>query len=218
MEAMGLLPLFRGSLVHDCLGAYFKFLKIRHYLCLAHILRELIFVHEELNQVWAQDMINLLIEAKKLSEQAEVEEEIGRTKISKRTRRRIKRRYDEIIEEGKRINPEPSPLATKKRGRVKRSKPLNLLIRLDKRKSEALGFFDYGYVPFDNNQAERDLRMMKVREKISGTFRAEAHAKAFCDIRGIISSARKQSYVMRDTLADLIVSPISLGNKLAEGK
>jgi transposase-like protein len=218
MEAMGLLARFRGSLVHDCLGAYFKFLHMLHYLCLAHIQRELIFLHENLDQAWAQDMIKLLLEAKTLSEKAEVDEQSGRTKIPKKTKRRIKKRYDKIIEEGKKINPEPPPLAAGKRGRVKRSKPLNLLIRLDKRKSEALGFFDYGHVPFDNNQAERDLRMMKVREKISGTFRAEEHAKAFCDIRGIISSARKQSCSMLETLVDMAESPTSLGKKLAEGK
>ncbi len=217
MERMGLLPRFRGSLVHDCLGGYFKFLKILHYLCLAHIQRELIFVHEELDQIWAQDMIKLLLEAKNLSEQAEVEEESGRTKIPEKTRRRIKRRYDNIIEAGKKINPEPPPPPVGKRGRVKRSKPLNLLIRMEKRKEEIMGYFDYGHVPFDNNQAERDLRMMKVREKISGTFRALCHAKAFCDIRGIISSGRKQSRPTLATLVDLIKSPTSLGKTLAKG-
>jgi len=105
-----------------------------------------------------------------------------------------------------------------KRGRVKRGKLLNLLIRLEDRVEEIRGFFEYGHVPYDNNQAERDLRMMKVREKISGTFRAAAHAKAFGDLRSIISSARKQSRDILETLSGLIKSPKSLGKKLAEGK
>ena len=102
-------------------------------------------------------------------------------------------RYCQIVSEGLAINPEPPPPPNPKRGRVKRSKALNLLIRLDDRYEEIMGFFEYDHVPFDNNQAERDLRMMKVREKISGTFRSDTHARAFCDIRSIISSARKQS-------------------------
>ena len=78
-----------------------------------------------------------------------------------------------------------------------------------------MGFFEYDHVPFDNNQAERDLRMMKTREKISGTFRSDSHAAAFCDIRSIISSARKQSHKMIEALTALIQSPVSLGKQLA---
>lgn len=78
-----------------------------------------------------------------------------------------------------------------------------------------MGFFEYDDVPFDNNQAERDLRMMKTREKISGTFRSDAHAQAFCDIRSVISSVRKQSIGMISALTLLIESPRALGNRLA---
>lgn len=213
MVRMGLLPRYRGRLVHDCLAAYFKFTECVHALCNAHLQRELTYVHEEMDQSWAGDMISLLLEAKELVEESNPEE-----KISKKQRAYIWNRYCEIILEGLEKNPEPPPLPAGKRGRVKRGKPLNLLIRLEDRVEEIMGFFEYGNVPYDNNQAERDLRMMKVREKISGTFRAQAHAKAFCDIRGIISSARKQSCSMLATLAELIESPKSLGKKLAEGK
>jgi transposase len=80
-----------------------------------------------------------------------------------------------------------------------------------------MGFFEYPGVPFDNNQAERDLRMMKVREKISGTFRSEGHAAAFCDLRAVLSSATKQGKNLLDTLVELLKSPDVLGEKLARG-
>ena len=103
---------------------------------------------------------------------------------------------------------------------MKRGKSLNLLHRLDTRSCEIMGFFalpDAG-VPYDNNQAERDLRMMKVREKISGTFRSETHGKAFCELRGVISSVRKQGRAMLESLKDLILSPAKLGESLASAK
>ena len=87
-----------------------------------------------------------------------------------------------------------------------------MLDRFDKYREEILGFFLY---PYDNNLAERDVRMMKVREKISGTFRSDEHAKGFCDIRSIISSARKQGRAMLATLSDLISRPSKLGFSLA---
>jgi transposase len=213
MVRMGILPHYRGRLVHDCLGAYFKFEKCIHSLCNAHLQRELTYIDEEMGQSWAGDMIRLLLDAKKLIEESSPEE-----KISEKQRDHIWLRYCEIILEGLEKNPEPPPPPAGKRGRIKRSKPLNLLIRLEDRVEEIMGFFEYANVPWDNNQAERDLRMMKVREKISGTFRAEAHAQAFCDIRGIISSARKQSCSMLATLSALIESPKLLGKMLADGK
>ena len=79
-------------------------------------------------------------------------------------------------------------------------------------------YFEYGHVPYDNNEAERDLRMMKVREKISGTFRSDRHSKAFCDLRSVISSARKQSLPMLETVTALIRSPRQLEVRLAKAK
>jgi hypothetical protein len=134
-------------------------------------------------------MIKLMLEAKELSDRQKSLPEGSRRVIGKRRRERIRTSYRQIVSEGFGINPEPPPPPKPKRGRVKRSKPLNLLIRLDQRYEEIMGFFECDHVPFDNNQSERDLRMMKVREKISGTFRSDFHASAFCDIRSIISSA-----------------------------
>lgn len=114
-------------------------------------------------------------------------------------------RYQQILDEGYAQNPlQPlSPNAKKKRGRRKKSKPRNLLERLDEHRSEALAFMYDFNVPFDNNLAERDIRMMKVQQKISGMFRTEDGAKAFCRIRSYISTARKNTVGAMDALTRL---------------
>ncbi len=93
-----------------------------------------------------------------------------------------------------------------------------MLRRLDTRRDEIFSFFTDEEVPFDNNQAERDLRMMKTREKISGTFRSVKNAQAFCDLRSVISTARKQSHRVIDILTEVIHAPKSLGKKLANSQ
>lgn len=113
------------------------------------------------------------------------------------------------------INPEPSP-NPKRRGRPKRGKALNMLIRLEDRYEEIMGVFEHEGVPFDNNQAVRDLRL-KVREKISGTFRTAEHATLFAEIRGVVSTARKQSRNLLATLAEMLHAPETLGDSLVEG-
>ena len=100
-------------------------------------------------------------------------------------------RYLGIIKEGYAANLPPPPSLSKRRGRRKKSPPKNLLDRLDKHKTEVLGFMHDFTVPFDNNQAERDIRMIKVKQKISGGFRTENGANTFCAIRSYISTVRK---------------------------
>ncbi len=214
MNRPGLLGRFRGSLVHDFLSSYYR-LVCRHFLCGAHHLRELTYLHEEMDQKWAFDMIALLLEAKKLREREDSRGEGERRVIGEKTRDRIRGRYSEIVLVGLAQNPEPEKADKPKRGRVKRSKALNMLIRLEDRYEEVMGFFEYAGVPFDNNQAERDLRMMKTREKISGTFRSEGHATHFADIRSVVSTARKQSRRLLQTLTDMLRSPKKLGSSLA---
>jgi transposase len=215
MERAGLLQRFTGGLVHDFLSSYYRFKGITHFLCNAHLLRELTYLDEEMDQPWAKKMIALLIEAKDLSDRQKALPEGSRRVIGETTRLRIQQRYCDIVLEGLARNPDPPPPTGG--GRPKRGKPLNLLIRLEERYEEIMGFFEYDHVPFDNNQAERDLRMMKTREKISGTFRSDDHAAAFCDLRSVISTARKQSRDILETLRQLIGSPDALGADLAQG-
>lgn len=215
MDRLGLLSGFRGALIHDFLASYYRF-GCEHFLCGAHLLRELIYLEEQLDQPWAAELIALLVEAKKLSDRERDRPEGARRVIGEKTRQRIAMRYCQIVLAGLELNPEPPPPPEGRRGRVKRGKALNLLIRLDERYEEIMGFFEYDQVPFDNNQAERDLRMMKIREKISGTFRSDQHAQAFCDLRGVISCAAKQARNMLDTLTALLCSPTKLGNEFAK--
>lgn len=218
MDRMGLLPRYRHLLIHDCLGAYFSYPDCLHGLCNAHLQRELTYLHEQLDQQWAGKLISLLLEAKDLAQREVNREEGTRRVIGKGRLGKILSRYDDLLAQGYASNPEPPPKAKSQKGRPKRGKILSLLDRFAKYRQEIMGYFLYpGLYPYDNNQAERDVRMMKVREKISGTFRSAAHGKGFCDLRSVISSARKQDRSILKSLTQLIDSPNDLGCSLAQG-
>lgn len=200
IDEIGILPDFKGRAIHDFWKPYFGY-TCPHGLCNAHHLRELTFVHEQLKEGWAKRMIDCLVDMKKAVDQA------GRTSssLSETRIRALERRYQSILDEGYAANPlKPlRPNAKKKRGRRKKSKARNLLERLDHHRTEVLAFLYDFDVPFDNNLAERDIRMMKVQQKISGTFRSEEGARAFCRIRGYISTARKNALGAMDALTRL---------------
>ena len=207
LENIGLLTRYQGTVIHDCLGAYNHYDQCKHGICDAHILRELIYAEEQLNQPWSTAMKELLLDSKGLIENDQIQ-------ISQEIKTTINKRYREILEEGLKENPEPEK--TGKRGRPKRSKALNLLLRLQKQHRGVLAFLNREGVPFDNNQAERDLRMMKTREKISGGFGSAARAKDFCNLRGIISTSLKQGRNTLQTLTEMIENPQQTGYSLAE--
>lgn len=185
LEAIGILPLFRGTAVHDGWSAYAGY-RCRHALCNAHHLRELTFIAEQTQQPWATGMIALLREGKA----AVAAQAAGATGLPPAGREGLCARYAALITAGLAANPPPP--STGKRGRRKQSVAKNLLDRLDRQREWVLAFLHDFAVPFDNNLAERDLRMMKVRQKVSGCFRTQAGAAAFCRIRGYISTLRKQ--------------------------
>ncbi len=198
MERMGILPRFQGTAIHDHWKPYFTY-PCHHGLCNAHHLRELTFVHEHYGQAWAKDMLDCLLDIKKAVDESKTQ----CLEPESEQRRAFAVRYDEIIEEGLRVNPLPEPPAegaAKKRGRKKQSKPKNLLDRLKGFKKEVLAFMDDSQIPFDNNQGERDVRMMKVQQKISGTFRSQHGAGVFARIRGYISTARKNGVNVMEAL------------------
>jgi transposase len=186
-DAIGVLPPFRGRAMHDGLVSYWQYTECAHALCNAHHLRELTFVAEELGQPWASDLKKLLGEIKEAVDTARGH---GASALAAPVKDAFTARYDTILAEGGRANPPPKP--TGKRGRPKLGKAGSLVERLREHKEATLAFMEDFAIPFDNNQAERDLRMIKVREKISGCFRTTTGADRFCRIRGYISTLRKQ--------------------------
>lgn len=194
MDQMGILPK-KGAgswAIHDHLESYYGYEHCNHGLCNAHHLRELTYVEEEFQQGWAKRMKRFLVRGKKV---VDVCKQAGKARLPASRLQKFERIYERLIREGLKANPaavRPEGVA-KKRGRIKQSKPKNLLDRLDKDRKDVLAFLHDFRVPFDNNQAERDIRMMKVKQKVSGCFRSHQGARAFCRIRGYISTARKNA-------------------------
>jgi transposase len=208
LEAIGILPGYEGVSVHDGWTSYRHFQTARHALCNAHHLRELTFVHEELQQAWAGQLKALLREMRTAVEQAH---SAGASCLQRTVRDNFVARYEALLGEGLAQNPLPPPAGTPRRGRRKQRPVRNLLDRLWTYEHEALRFLDDFAVPFDNNQAERDLRMVKVQQKVSGTFCSEAGADAFCRIRSVCSTWRKQGRSVLDALTRAFAGhPLSL--------
>lgn len=197
MDSIGILPQFGGIAVHDHWRSYFLYENMAHGLCNAHILRELRFVREQYEQEWAKGMGSCLLNVKNEADQAC----LHRVQLNPDLIAMFEKQYDGILVEGLKLNP-PPPKEPGKRGRVKQSPPKNLLDRLRDYKECVLAFMYDVRVPFDNNQAERDVRMMKVKQKVSGAFRTVEGAERFCAIRGYISTARKNGYRVLDAIQD----------------
>jgi transposase len=194
-DAMGILKEFKGTAVHDHWQSYFKY-SCDHSLCNAHHIRELTFVHEHHKQKWAHKMIVFLRELK-----SEVEKSGEKGKLLELCRMKYyERRYNRILREGFSLNPPPKVEKVKKRGRKKKGKVLCLLERLRDYRKETLAFMYNTDIPFDNNLAERDIRMVKVQQKVSGLFRTISGAEQFCSIRSFVSTVRKQGFNILDAL------------------
>ena len=186
MDDAGILPESTGVAVHDGWAAYRKYDNVTHAECGAHHLRDLIWVTEHTTQVWAKDMIDLLLDTKTEVEDAKEREQ---TSLTPQQLDDVHARYRRIIASGHLANPPPPP--SSKRGRTKKTKQANLLERLDIRRDDVLRFATDFRVPFDNNLAERDIRMIKSKQKVSGCFRSPSGAENFATIRSYISTARK---------------------------
>ena len=201
LEAIGILPGYEGTSVHDGWTSYRHFHTARHALCNAHHLRELTVVEEELQQAWAGQLKDLLRHMRTAVEHAR---SAGATRLERAVRDDFIARYEALLGDGLAHNPHPPPRQgedNKPRcGRRKQSPVRHLLDRLWTYQHEALRFLDDFAVPFDNNQAERDLRMVKVQQKVSGTFCSETGADAFCRIRSVCSTWRKQGRSVLEAL------------------
>lgn len=182
MDRINILPLFWGTSVHDRWASYEKYDQCDHAYCNAHSLRDIKFVAEELQKPWAAQMQTTLLKAYGLSKQ----QKINQAEITA-----IEKKYAAIVKKG--IKQEPLPAAAvHKRGRKAKGKSLTLLECFRDKKKEYLRFLYEKTIPFDNNLAERDLRMVKLKQKISGCFRTRKGAEMFCRIRSYISTIKKQ--------------------------
>lgn len=204
IEAMNILPKFAGTSVHDGWKSYAGY-AFDHALCNAHHLRELLFVVEQYKQAWAEEMIALLIAIK---DQVAVAHAIGHNALSAEQLSNFEQRYQSLIEAGLKANPPPAADESvgKKKGRVKQSPAKNLLDRLKSNQAAVLAFMYDFRVPFDNNQAERDLRMMKLKQKISGGFRSIVGAQMFGRIRSYISTLKKQGLNVLEALGQVFLA------------
>ena len=206
IEAIGILPGYRGVSVHDGWRPYRQYTRCRHALCNIHHLRELTFLEEQYHQAWAKDLKDLLREMKAAAEQARAS---GTPHLPPAERNRLVARYEDLLAAGHAANPPPVRTAHR-RGRQKQSPARNLLERLWLGQGEVLAFLDDFAIPFDNNQAERDLRLLKVQQKISGCFRSQTGADAFARLRSYLSSLHKQGVAPLGALASLFTgSPLS---------
>jgi transposase len=197
IDAGSILPDFTGRAMHDAWSPYFPY-ACEHALCNAHHLRELIYLWEREGQEWAQELIDVLVLAHRRVEEARA---AGASELDAVTLCAIEEEYRRLVAAGWEANPAAADEAAganaaAKRGRPAQSKARNLLSRLERYERETLAFvYDFA-VPFDNNQAERDLRMMKVQQKISGGFRSAEGAHYFGRIRGYLATMRKQAQPM----------------------
>ena len=190
-DEKSVLPKFKGVAVHDCWGSYFGFSELKHAICNAHILRELNGIIENKQTKWAIKMKELLLEMYRKSDFGKgIIEEIGN----------YKERYRAVLEAAEKE--EPPPERVHRKGKLKRTKGRNLLERLRKHEESVLRFAVESEVPFTNNQAERDIRPTKIKQKMSGGFRSENGTQSYCRIQSFISSLRKQSrHVFQELLS-----------------
>jgi len=193
MDDMGVIAKMSGVAVHDGWKPYRAY-EVIHALCNAHHLRELQGVIERFDQDWAEEMIGLLLDAKEAVEKAVQK---GRTRLDTTTLHSIRVRYGQLVAKGWAVNNRP---ITATAGKWYQNTAVNLLNRLDADRDDVLRFTVDFTVPFDNNQGERDIRMVKLQQKISGSWRTKAGADHFCAIRSYVSTMKKHGY---DVLAGL---------------
>jgi transposase len=202
IDAIGILPGYKGVSIHDRYSSYDKY-ECGHGLCNAHLIRDLKFLHEEEHKAWAGEMIPVLLDANALKQQ---------DKLAAKIIQNVKDGYDNAIKAGF-LNEPPVPATTeKKRGRKAKPKSLLLLETFKNRKSQVLRFLDDPLVPFTNNLAERDLRPVKGKQKVSGCFRTDLGAHVYCRIRSYISTVKKHGLPVLDSIRRAMEgNPVNFG-------
>ena len=188
MEDINIIPRYGGTIIHDCWASYLSYDHCQHGLCGSHLLRELVFIIDSNHYAWASNMKKLLQEAS--------------AKVSKRKRKKLtqteyanlQKRYRNILTRGEKEMPPIIKSQSGKRGRIAKSDAHNLWERLKQYEAAVLLFARESEVAFTNNRAEQDLRMSKVKQKVSGCFRKEIFAKAYCRISSYLQTMSNKGY------------------------
>ena len=185
---LGIIPRYGGVVVHDCWASYLSYDHCGHALCGSHLLRELQFVVDSNQYPWARNMKRLLKETcAKVSARDDKQ-------LTEQEYRNLRKRYRNILTRGGKELPPIPARAKGKRGRIAKSDAHNLWERLKKHEPAVLLFAKESSIPFTNNRAERDLRMSKVKQKVSGCFRTEQYAQAYCRISSYLQTMRNRGY------------------------
>ncbi len=188
IEEINIIPRYSGTIIHDCWSSYLSYNHCEHGLCGSHIVRELICAIESNGYNWASNMKVLLLETcKKISKRK-------KKKLSKKEYSNLQKRYRNIITRAEAELPGIPPKPNGKRGKMAKSDAHNLWERLKDHESSVLLFAKKSEVSFTNNRAERDLRMAKVKQKVSGCFRKELYAKAYCRISSYLQTMANKGH------------------------
>ncbi len=188
MHAIGVIPRYGGVMIHDCWASYLAYDHCGHGLCGAHLLRELTFIVEAQGYAWAAHMKRLLQQTC-----ARVSARTTKT-LTRREYANLQKRYRNILTRGEKELPAIPPRQNGKRGRIAKSDAHNLWERLKEHETAVLLFAKQPYVAFTNNRAERDLRMSKVKQKVSGCFRKREYAEAYCRISSYLQTMANHGY------------------------
>ena len=185
---INILPRYGGVIIHDCWASYFAYDNCHHGLCGSHLLRELTFIIESNGYRWAKNMKKLLQQTCVLVSDSDDK------KLGDKTYANLQKRYRNIITRGEKELPALPERPTGKRGRLAKSDAHNLWERLKEHETAVLLFAKESHVPFTNNRAERDLRMAKVKQKVSGCFRNDEYAHAYCRVSSFLQSMANKGY------------------------
>jgi transposase len=188
IEAIGIIPRYKGTAIHDCWASYLSYEHFEHGLCGSHLLRELTFVVDTNGYRWAANMKRLLKQTcpRVAESQAKC--------LSDADYKNLQKRYRNILTRGEKELPPIPPRQNGKRGRLAKSDAHNLWERFKRYERAVLLFARLPHVPFTNNRAERDLRMSKVKQKVSGCFRTRQYAEAYCRISSYLQTMAYRGY------------------------
>jgi transposase len=188
IDAIGIIPRYGGAVIHDCWASYLTYDQCDHGLCGSHLLRELTFIVDANGYAWATNMKRLL------QQTCVIVAKRKRKKLTRNEYKNLQKRYRNILTRGEKELPPIPPRQNGKRGRIAKSDAHNLWERLKQHETAVLLFAKLPHVAFTNNRAERDLRMSKVKQKVSGCFRTSKYAEAYCRISSYLQTMANQGY------------------------